>query len=386
MFIRCTTCCLVVLVLPSVALTAEPLPEDHPIHQVPEWFGRYWKGRLAVTAQELTKWEFRLEKPRYVLGETIVGELTVRNTNTQDDHGIMMSPPGNGLHVSTLGLWVSRWEETDGGGRWGPLTMIYDVNKCHSLQRTRPHLFHGRAVKIPPGGEVVFRIPVNAVHTFWRGPMELPVLGWRSGIGFGKPGKYRFYLRYISLERVRRELYETGRSRRRLFDKKENALLYRTISTVLGPYEVEVVAPPKEVQSRLEALYAKWNDDTAHQNRCHGLRGAGIDPDAAKELIDDLSRMGDACQGIRRSLRLSLIEYEYSRASCAKGEARRYGLNRVDAEIVAFLRDVEAGPERDAAQLARCHVLRGLGYNERALKLAEELKTPDAQAFVDKYK
>lgn len=359
---------------------ADPLSENHPIFEKPKVLQRIGSVGYAERAYQggppaLLEWRVALDKVKYVVGEPISGVLTVTNpeSNNRDTTAIhyRLSPPYNGLYVSTLSIWRSRQLE---GDEWSPLEQSVEPNRGAYHPRVG---MQGKPVLLRAGESLKFPLLLNTAvdHTG----------KWTSGVGFDEPGRYRVTVRYHNLEPIRPFAPRHGgpaggqgkrqREARPDSAKKESILeagqYADKAAMLIGPVEVEIVAAPEELHEPLAAFTKGVGRPSLERLRVHpSLK----EPELA---------------ALRQAVELAWLRTP-PRDFYTQSNAERHPWRREVADSAdALSKEVEPGGIREAVVLTHCLVLKELGEEEKALGRAKkeieksELELPDVQVFME---
>lgn len=377
----------------SVAHDDEPLPKDHSIYLIPDNLDSRTRTELSrIRNQKDPVWKFKLVKERFLVGETIWGVLSVEN---RERFSFTFSPPYRGFHVATIGIWVSRQSDQNDNGRWEPLKEIFTVNQGYSNKgRSIPahEQLPGKPITLKPGEKFQAMITINGDydHSFEQPLSHLHGLEWFGGVGFSKPGKYRFYIQYVNLEETIDFESRDGVPKGANPQDGDNPLLSLPIKPiVLGPFEVEVVAAKKTMPKEFTANLEQWDKLHAKiikERKQQGSNGVsyvsfGPDFDLTKLLADENVRAKEM-DPVRFSLLLTQIHCDISKLSEKNKEEKTKALTKILKRLQESNATVSEGPLKDAYTLTECHVLYGLDKKDEALKLAKKLGTPDAEVFI----
>jgi len=400
------------LVAAAIALSGEPgtLPNEHPIYKVPKPVTR---EEVIVAVQKVLhrgfgspdhardlRWSIKLPKQRYYLAEVIWARLRVENTGPY--FAYKLNPPYHGAYVSTIGVWVSRFQEGGHGqdAKWSELRETYWVNRGHYEGGRR---YGGIALVLQPGECYEAWIPINVAQReisgflvpggrYWRS-------SWNPGVGFSQPGKYRFYVRYINLVEMRcaeataeanvRNRDLPGRASR---SSIPNAADLPRAPIVLGPYEVDILPLPSSPHDIIDLAQGIGNVVRNWEQMCaEPVWDVFTNADRGIPYLPVLirGRLGEREYGIRWPLEFAILRQARAPIDSCLGfaggarpspeAARSKTLWNLEA-ILSWL--PEHDPLREHVELQRCVALYWLGEKGQALSLAERLKTPDAQMFI----
>jgi hypothetical protein len=306
---------------------------------------------------------FKPAKEKFIQGEMIWGELTVNNRGSER---ICMSPPYNGQYVSTLGLWASRRIEEEGKeGRWSELHEVTRVNRGEygdiNLQ------FQGRPIELAPGGSYTASIQLNAIPEFSRSRIYCDRYTDRmQALQDITPGRYRFYIKYVNLERLI-PFEERGREPAKRGESKIWALSSHPI--VMGPIEIEIVPAMEAAAPEVVECLRADPQSPEGLEKIGALTGSRLleDPDQSGLL-------GILVMSYFKRRLVSILE---------SGKERDEALGAIDEQLRQVGGRLPAGPLKDVYGLTRCQILAARGRNEEALALARGIHTPDAEVFED---
>jgi hypothetical protein len=375
---------LTLLALPAPLAAEEPLPATHPIYAVP----RVLENRVESIGvarrlysggpPKLLAWKIALDREKFMLGEPVTGLLTVtnppENEREQRSFRYELSPPANGSIVSTLGIWNSRQQAN---GSWPELAEIFEPN--HGCERARAG-FQGQPLVLRPGESRTFPLLLNTMCNNWG--------HWYAGPGFTEPGRYRVYLRHHNFDArfpfELRHQEQDDRARREQDASDRVELLSPQEATILGPYDVEVVAPPPAIREPLQAVLQQWMSE---------YRSTDNWSDDYAEPFNHLrkhSSLGDpSLSGVRRSTEFSRLRFLYT--DYVQGETnneRRERKQTVANSTDKLLKAELPIAMHEAVLLLHCLALHEAGQTQRALDKAlaaiqkSEVVLPDLQVFV----
>ena len=325
--------------------------KDHPIYKIPKHItGRLiLKTQIEAIKEELRRldtlaleWDFKLAKPSFALGEVIWGTLTVHNPN--ETSLILSIPYVGGEYISSIELWKAVLGKQDDPKHYHANfrssnmevdgDLVFERIGCGDWNRKVGDPFR-RPMILAPKKNYQTRLTLNVD----RNP-DVKAYRWKMPIVLNRPGKHRFFLRYINIEAY---LPYEKRKNPPTFDEKKDGiveklrpptpdelerkrkgpLMYRGIPVILGPYDVEIVEEATE----------------------HGA----------------LSK--------RTSTRLNKLRWE-----------------KASDEVLASLNDLSQSwphedPLKDSIRMSQVRVLAKLGREQEAAELVSQIASPDALAL-----
>lgn len=364
---------------------ADPLPSDHTIYKIPgdRLFCAEGKRRSEMNMESPVKCEFSLPRKQYLLGEPIYGKFKI--TNTDKKNRVEFSSPYMGQKVSTVSIWRSRWLESDPmrldeQGKWDELVEVQKVNKGYYEGVPfviRP--FQGKAVILDPGQQYEVEFPINIVQGMINEKEpELEStfrLRWLGGIGFGRPGKYQFYVKYCNLEGcfpyadVKRMMESPD-----LTPDTPIIVQIEPIITVLGPFELEIVSP------EISSVLSNWEDCYLDSTlRVYPYNDLAVENNPKLKLGLELQKQHSA--EVAGSLLLTRVCALMSRINVI-GDAERKPVEDLLKQLDSALSALGKSPLRKDFKVIRCYLLKALGRTKEAIREAKQIKTPDAEVFI----
>jgi virulence-associated protein VagC len=298
----------------------------------------------------------------------------VKNTNT--DFILELSPPDNGGMVLSI-ISVSSTRLSD-GNLAEPVEVIkspVDIDeRGMSLSRAA---CGGKPVILKPGETAQFNIWLNANYfDKTMSSADRTDCGWHTGIGCYQPGKYRITVKYMNIEGLshfgdryipadKRFLAEGKR-----LDKSKPVLIPPE-PVGLGSVEVEITSLGKD--SLIVPLLKTW-DGLARQKESDVFC---IDqPERLRTILDDPIFKDRKLAYLKASLELSMIACQVD-----MGE-----LEKMQTALEKGRLALKPDPLAEVYGLVECRVLKAMGKTGEALKLAEEINSPDTVVLVEDLK
>lgn len=348
---------------------------NHPLYKAPDFvdldskFEKYRIRRHFVGQQP--QWQFDFDKSQYTLGEIITGELSIDNLDRKES--LELSPPFRGFLVSTFGVWASRLEADM---KWEELVLLSAINRGAASPQVE---LQGEPIIVKANEKWHASLAINGSYSDF-GNGDSP--SWRGCVGFDRPGKYRVYLQYVNMEQLLPFQYRWPFRDQPPLRKERTGSggsFFDFGPTVLGPYDLEIFAPNDALlNDSMKALFQNWKPNTGPRYFPNAGRTAQL-----AEILKLASLQTDELSPVKNSLALTQIHEELN-------DALRLGLsveqNRLLYNLLARTsktREVmPSGPLKDAYGLTECYLHKHLGDTERAIKLAEQIGTPDTRVFI----
>lgn len=365
---------LFIIALATSLVSAEdvsPIPTNHPIYQPP--FPLYpisdgWHyERVPV-------WKFELSQKQFLLGEPISGRIIVENPDREMSYSL--SPPFHGCLVSTISIW----EDVNTGATSQATVKLREVYRINHGYRIPGHSlaseqYQGKPIALKPSQKYETYVWLNV----YQPPLQNDCQGgWYAGIGFSKPGRYKFYVKYMSVEtQIPFAARKAKEDYRPPVHELGDPIPAPRRPIVLGPFEVEILPLPSEVNQPLSEMLSEWEKN----DRRPGDRGVGYETEGITKLLKNITPLGDKVQNVADSLRLTQI-----RASLGE----QLGLEKKNPTVLAkLLGDTQTicarlnpSPIKDAYLFTECLILEAQGKLADALRVAATIDNADAKAFI----